>query len=214
MQITMRMSSTPSKHLAQILVGWAKWLKRNRETAKIDYFDNHAPEYDFVLAVEFADKKIIYDVADGYMKLSVVNELLDWCDSYFKRSCNKIENQRYHFPEKIYPLGFNFYMADSSLAKISMNLLDYYDVISGKDRLKQLIKYFLTGKTHLCEPWIFEKRKKFDLESKPKILFYTRIWTSMHPEETDPFVHSIDKTRIEIIEALRSEWGGGIAQVV
>lgn len=213
MQITMYMSSTPSRHLAQILVGWAKWLKKNRETAIIEYFDTHIPEYDFVLKVEFANKKIVYDVADGYMKNSIMNDLLEWCDLYFKRSCNKSENLRYQFAEKIYPLGFNYYMSDISLAKISMDLIDYYDVvISDKNRLKQLMKYFITGKTHLCEPWVFEKSKSFNLASTPQFYFLPELGQLCIQRRTILLYTLLTEQGLGLLKLYAQNffWGGGM----
>lgn len=159
--------------------------------------------------VIYNDKKIIYDVDDGYQNIDGIRFLLSDCDFYFKRSFSSKTNEKFlsDYKSKIFPLGFNYYV---TYAENPFN--------SPQPAWKRLIKFCLGYKknTYFTSD-VFEGTPKENISGTPKILFYTRLWK---PDDTlsaelNEERRYINSTRIQIIRKLKERFGdafeGGVA---
>ena len=79
-------------HLSQALTGFCMLFGRG--LCKIeDHSQNPLYPYHMaMLDVEYREKRIIYDMMDGYQNPEAIRYYLDHCDYYFKRSYSDEKN--------------------------------------------------------------------------------------------------------------------------
>ena len=189
-------------HVSQIITGF-HYLGKEQEydiiLANKTKKPADAPELPAAVELLYRNKKIIYDLDDGYQHLDGMRYLLCDCDYYFKRSYSDEKNAALlaEFSDKIFPLGFNYHVSYEG------NPINQ-DPPAG---IKQMIKKLIGFKSaSYFTPEVFEKKSP-KKNSTPRILFYTRLWPSKENEY-------INTMRIEIIRILRKKFGkafsGGI----
>ena len=137
---------------------------------------------------------------DGYIGPSMIRDLLENCDFYFKRSFSESQNEQFgELKNKMLPLGFNYH-------------LTYRGNPLNDGFVKRFIKLFL--KRESFDPFT---KKKFECEPKYKdkdikILFLTRLWD---PKECvhENYIEDrkkINEERIALIRALREKYKDSI----
>lgn len=190
-------------HAAQIIAGFLMLKEQgwdveivNRSRDKSDPFHGLP-----ALFAEYRGKRLFYDLWDGYQDPPDMTLALGKCDFYFKRSFSEAKNREL-FPEdaeRIYPLGFNYYVthpknpADEPLWKAMLRPLQG----------KTPARYFV--------PKVFEGDGEAPCGNPPKILFLARLWGREAWLEGDPANderEQISHDRIAIIRALREAYGG------
>lgn len=197
-------------HVSQILTGFCMLQNAGRLQYRIHEGDSFT-SFDgaFVEAV-YKEKKIVYDVSDGYQDINGILELLDQCDFYFKRSFSEKKNEA--LPEwtenKLFPLGFNYHVSCHG------HPLD-------KPYWKEKIKQFLQIENNMYSNTYFNVRRFEEIpkyKSKGfKVLFATRLWEpdKVLSEQLNEERHNINEMRINIIRSLREmeeiEFVGGIS---
>lgn len=197
-------------HGAQIITGFLMLKEQGWDVEITDRSrEKTTPFYGLpALMAEYRGQKLFYDVWDGYQDPVDMKQGLQYCDFYFKRSFSVERNQQM-FPDdchRMYPLGFNYYVthpkntADEPLWKAFLRSL----------KGKTPARYFV--------PKVFEGDGDAPCCNPPKILFLTQLWEREAWLEGDPANderEAISNTRIEIIRALRREYGdsfiGGIS---
>lgn len=196
-------------HGAQIITGFLMLKEQGWDVEIIDRsWDRNTPFYGLpALLAEYRGKKLFYDVWDGYQDPENMELGLQSCDFYFKRSFSAGKNREL-FPsdcQRMYPLGFNYYVTHRK------NPAD-------EPVWKALLRP-LQGKTpaRFFVPRVFEGDGEAPCGNPPRILFLTQLWGREAWLEGDPANderEAISNTRIEIIRALRKEYGdaflGGI----
>ncbi len=187
-------------HISQILCGFNELDKSGEYSVVFEDCSDEAQRIytDMsILRVLYKGKVIIYDLMDGYIGPSMITDLLENCDFYFKRSFSDSQNEQFgELKSKMFPLGFNYH-------------LTYRGNPLNDGFVKRFIKLFLkresfnpfTQKRFECEP----KYKDKDI----KILFLTRLWD---PKECvhENYIEErkkINAERIAIIRALREKYG-------
>ncbi len=190
-------------HISQILCGFHELAVSGKykvvfedrsEEAQRTYTDMS------IVRVLYKGKVIIYDLMDGYIGPSMIKDLLENCDFYFKRSFSESQNEQFgSLKSKMLPLGFNYHL---TYRKNPLN----------DGAVKRFIKLLLkresfdsfTKESFECEP----KYKDKDI----KILFLTRLWD---PKECvhENYIEErkrINAERIALIRALRDRYGDDI----
>jgi hypothetical protein len=110
MDITVNLISN-AHHCSQILTGLILLSKQNGFRLNINNCFNN-PMYKHIAVVEVlaGEKRIIYDMMDGYLAIDSMRNYIENSDFYFKRSFSEDKNTEL-FPDlkdKIYPLGMNY----------------------------------------------------------------------------------------------------------
>lgn len=179
-------------HVSQILTGFKMLAENDPAYTLVINEKTPSTKGPSMVMAEYRNKRIVYDLSDGYQSLDTMTEYLHDCDYYFKRSFSREKNAVYFkgHEDKIYPLGFNYMVYHKSDAKKYKPSL--------KQRLKRLIgvrpSFFYTSE-------VFEGREDVYNE-RPRIIFYVRVW----PKEKN--CGDLTERRIELIRRLRAEFPG------
>lgn len=192
-------------HLKQILTGFHLFGLKTGERIKIVDCSKYRQVDTIACIVYYKDKKIVYDVQDGYQDFESMKYLLENCDFYFKRNFSKIENEKLRSKierkedvDKMYPLGFNYTVT------YQWSPLNYGT--PWKERIKRFLGYKNTPNAYFT-PEVFEGVPDYDGHN-PKIFFQTRLWdiNEEYPEWKKEQWNWINNTRISIIKTLKKEF--------
>ena len=190
-------------HISQILCGFNELKKRGEYDV---IFEDKSAEAQrtytdmSILRILYKGKVIIYDLMDGYIGPSMIADLLEKCDYYFKRSFSPEKNEQFGIlKEKMLPLGMNYHVT-------------YGGNPLNDGFIKRFIKLFLRRESF--DPFTqrrFEAEPKFK-DSDIKILFLTRLWD---PKEciNEGYIaerNRINHDRIALIRALREKYGDNV----
>ena len=196
-------------HAAQLITGFLMLKEQGWDVEIEDRSrDRSVPFFGLpALLAEYRGKKLFYDVWDGYQDPDNMELGLQYCDFYFRRSFSE-EKNRELFPgdcQRVYPLGFNYYVTHPKNSADQPAWKAMAAVLRGRTPAR----YFV--------PRVFEGDGYAPVGSPPRILFLTQLWGREAWLEGDPANderEAISHTRIEIIRALREEYGdaflGGI----
>lgn len=185
------------EHSQQIVTGFLMLKEKGWDIEIIDASQEKTSPFSgmAVIQAEYKEKKIIYDVWDGYQALQAMKTGLDWADFYFKRSFSAEKNAVF-FPEdqhKMFPLGFNYHMT-------------YKNCPTTDPRWKAILKKIL-GRNFV--PATFEGSAAAP-KGEPRIIFFTRLWDVKEPGLSEALQEErkiINETRIEIVRALKQRYG-------
>ncbi len=190
-------------HISQILCGFHELDKSGEykvvfedvsEEAQRTYTDMS------IVRVLYKGKVIIYDLMDGYIGPSMMKDLLEKCDFYFKRSFSHEKNEQFgSLKSKMFPLGFNYH-------------LTYRGNPLNDGFVKRSVKLFLGRESHdAFTQKRFESTPKFK-DKDIKILFLTRLWDPKECINEDYIAerNRINEERIALIRALKSEYGSNV----
>lgn len=192
-------------HLKQILTGFHLFGLKTGERIKIVDCSKYRPVDTIACIVYYKDKKIVYDVQDGYQDFESMKYLLENCDFYFKRNFSEIENEKLRSKierkedvDKMYPLGFNYTVT------YQWSPLNYG--APWKERIKRFLGYKNTPNAYFT-PEVFEGVPDYDGHN-PKIFFQTRLWdiNEEYPEWKKEQWNWINNTRLSIIKTLKREF--------
>ena len=192
-------------HLKQILTGFHLYGLKIGEKIKI--FDKCDKKKIDTIAclVHYRDKKIVYDVQDGYQDFEAMKTLIGNCDYYFKRNYSDDENKKFaekisdpKAVEKIFPLGFNYTVT------YQWSPLNYGT--PWKERIKRLLGFKNTPNAYF-KPEVFEGVPNYD-GRKPHIFFQTRLWDipEDYPDWKKKQWNWINQTRLTIVRTLKKEF--------
>ena len=193
---------TGAHHAAQLITGFLMLKEQGWDVEISDRSRDSSVLFYGLPAVlaEYRGKKLFYDVWDGYQDPEDMEQGMEYCDFYFKRSFSE-EKNRELFPgdyQRMHPLGFNYYVthpkntADQPAWKAMAAIL----------RGRTPARYFV--------PRVFEGEGDALVGNPPKILFLARLWGRETWLEGDPANderEAISQSRIEIIRTLRREYG-------
>lgn len=184
-------------HLSQILTGY-KALYSNDSIVFEDHSSDNVYTHKgpFVVAI-YKDKRIVYDLQDGYQFPQSMEYHLEHCDYYFKRSFSEIKNRMLGFSweGKMFPLGFNYHVSCKRHP---------LDKPFWKEEIKRLV-----GIEHNMWSCTYYTPEKFESIprrcQKPRVLFMTRLWKEdiNLPSEVLEERRKINQMRIDIIRMLR-----------
>lgn len=201
--------SSRVEHCAQLITGFLMLKEQGWDVEIVDRTRQpDAPFRDLpAVQAEYRGKKLFYDVWDGYQDPEDVELGLQYCDFYFKRSFSEEKNRELfqNYQEKMYPLGFNYYVTHPGNPVHEPLWRGLLRPLQGKTAEQ----YFV--------PKVFETDGEIRCADPPKILFLARLWSREDWLEGDPANderEAISQSRIEIIRTLRREYGdaftGGI----
>ena len=187
-------------HLSQALTGFymlcGKWGCRVEDHSE----DQAYPYHTAILDVEYKNRKIIYDMMDGYQYPEAIKYYLQQCDYYFKRSYSEDKNKSLGLPcvYKMYPYGFNYHVScinhplDKSYIKEKLKAV----LRLPNDQYNNKSTYYNSGR--------FEERPQYKTEGV-KVLFMTRLWEpdDMYSDEVNEERKIINRTRITILRELK-----------
>lgn len=178
------------RHCSQIIAGFIMLSKIGALDLEIvEPVKNEAYSDLAIVKVLYDNKRVVYDVMDGYQSIHDIKKLIDNCDFYFKRSYSEKINKEIldeNEINKIHMLGMNYHVTCKG---------NPYDKILRDSMLKRIIlgkkanAYFV--------PEVFETKPLYK-EKDIKILFMTRLWED---------AEEINYQRIELISALRECFG-------
>ena len=184
-------------------------------------------EHNSIVEVDFGDRIIAYDMADGYQSIhrkEVFDSQLERLDFYFKRSYYPDFHADMKNSDKVKPLGLNY------LCSCKGNPYDnfYFNEYS----VSEIKSYFIhqkNKKMNTCDYSVFESNSK--MYEQYNLLFLTRLWDSSginvqglqktYPyfsesdakAEAEKWKYSLDiatKNRIEYIKELKNHFGDRI----
>lgn len=219
-------------HISQILAGYKMLADKNlikiKKAVPCTTFRSEGNyEHNSIVEVDFGDRIIAYDMADGYQSIhrkEVFNSQLDRLDFYFKRSYYPDFHADMKNSDKVKPLGLNY------LCSCKGNPYDnfYFNEYS----VSEIKSYFIhqkNKKKNTCDYSIFESNSK--MYEQYNLLFLTRLWdssgiTAQGIQKTYPYFneseakaeaekwkYSLDiatKNRIEYIKELKNHFGDRI----
>lgn len=189
-------------HAGQIITGFLLLKEQGVDVELVDLRDNGASWYRGfpMIRAEYRGQKLLYDVGDGYNIPDDMENALQECDFYFKRSFSAQKNQKLFasYLDKMYPLGFNYHVTHKN---------NPINEPMWKSLVKPLMgrapdRYFL--------PEVFEGKAEQNTGKPVKILFLTRLWNDQEPtfsDEDNAERTYINSMRIEIIRVLRERYG-------
>lgn len=199
-----------TSHLSMLLTGFELLSQRGEltYTVEIDPQNREAfPRPQYLLAV-IDGRRILFDMADGYIQNEEMLPLLERCDVYFKRSFSAQQNQAFppELRRKMKPLGLHYHVSCPG------NLMD-----EGLGLKKRLFQQVFNGA--LPEYFTVDRFEAAPVRSaQPKVLFFTRLWDVSAYKESDPAyfesVKKINADRIRLVTELKKRYGknfvGGI----
>lgn len=171
--------SPGNAHISQVLAGF-KMLDKNKIIKVADaspcnsFRTSGNYEHNSIIEVNFGNKTLAYDMADGYQSIhrkDVFDKQLDRLDFYFKRSYLSDFHSDMRNKDKVKALGLNYYCTCKG---------NYYDAFIFKNHsVKEYISFFRrirANKSNTFDYSIFESNnQEYD---KYNLLFLTRIWDS------------------------------------
>lgn len=193
------------EHNVQIVTGFLMLQKLGGYNINISTHLDKNNMYEFtnipLIEVIYNDKKIIYDVEDGYWDPNGMRKYIDSCDYYFKRSFSSQKNKEFFLKyqnSKIYPLGLNYFVTyeGNPYNWINSTWKSQFKPLFGKKKLS----YFTPDR---FEGEVVYKETDF------KIVFLTRLWEP-HAESTTVINSEreyINEMRIDIIRRLKTQYG-------
>lgn len=187
-------------HLSQALTGFYMLFGRRRCKVEDHSEDPAYPYHTAILDVEYKNRKIIYDMMDGYQYPEAIKYYLQQCDYYFKRSYSEEKNKSLGLPcvQKMYPYGFNYHVScrnhplDKSYIKESLKAV----LRLPNDQYNNKSTYYNSER--------FEEQPQYKTEGV-KVLFMARLWEpdDMYSTEVNEERKSINRTRIAILRELK-----------
>ena len=101
-------------HCAQLITGFLMLREQGWDIELVNRADDRHCAYHGLpcLFAEYRGKTLFYDVWDGYQDPPDMLKAMEVCDFYFKRSFSPEKNREVfgNNAEKVYPLGFNYYV--------------------------------------------------------------------------------------------------------
>lgn len=101
-------------HCAQLITGFLMLREQGWDIELVNRADDRHFAYHGLpcLFAEYRGKTLFYDVWDGYQDPPDMLKAMEVCDFYFKRSFSPEKNREIFgdHAEKVYPLGFNYYV--------------------------------------------------------------------------------------------------------
>lgn len=205
------------EHLQQIYVGFSllhqKGFLELSQTIPDEFRQNKNDSRRWVDYKFFNAKVIVND------KISVCYDTHDWnkideqilseSDFYFKRSYDENYVSKLKEKHKIFPLGLNYMVTNSTTDLFKIQRAKFYDAMQKlKTVIKEMQKPDTFGKKAEAEQ--INNLEAFpDFIVEPKIIFMTRVWNPQNIEDTKQkeAVENINETRAECIRILRKEFG-------
>ena len=196
-------------HLNQPLTGFYSLAKK--DGMKLEIRDcSQSAEYAIkktALVAYLDDRRLVYDMADGYQSPKAMEYLLNRCDAYFKRSFSDETNREMGY-SNVYPYGLNY-----DVTWLGNPLLR-----SRYTSIARFAKGLLSGA--MISPSAIETKpdvaRKNRLRS-PKILYMVRLWPEdpALSEQENEERRTINEQRIRLIRAIKRGFGdrlmGGVA---
>lgn len=206
------------EHLQQIYVGFSllhqKGFLELSQTIPDEFRQNKNDsrrwvDYKFFNAKVIVNGKvsIYYDTHDWN---KIDEKILGETDFYFKRSYDENYVSTLEEKQKVFPLGLNYMISNSTLDYFKVQRTKFY---GGKQRLKTVIK-------EMQKPDTFGKKAEAeqinnlealpDFGVEPKIIFMARVWNPQNIEDKKQkaAVEKINETRANCIRILKKEFGG------
>ena len=187
-------------HLSQVLTGFYMFFGRRKCRIEDHSKDLAYPYHTAMLSVEYKNRRIIYDMMDGYQCPEAIDYYLRQCDFYFKRSFSEEKNNSLGFPclQKMYPYGFNYHVSCRN------HPLDKSYV---EERLKALLRIpndQYNNKSTYYNSKRFEEKPQYKT-TDVKVLFMTRLWepNEMYSDKVNKERRDINQTRITILRELK-----------
>jgi len=189
-------------HMGQIITGFLMLKEQGWDVEILNHVKGPRSFYHGMpmIRAEYRGKRIVYDLGDGYNIADDIQNCLDNCDFYFKRSFSEEKNQAllHGYAGKMFPLGLYFRVTHP---KSPIN----------EPLWKALLK-MLMGKAsaRYFVPKVFLGKPEREGERHPRILFLTQLWNDHEPgfsEEENQERTYINQMRIDIIRALRQRYG-------
>lgn len=190
-----------SDHLNQIYTGFEMLSKQGIINLK---YKKGVGDYSKPVVKVIINKKttVIYDTLDGLNWTSGnLEENLDYyskikADYYFKRSYTE-ELRDKNKNLKIYPLGFNYFIAHDIIFNDSIK-----NILKNTSLYKKIKPYKPVFNSSLFE-------KPFVKNKNNQIIFFTRLWNP--EEETNPEkkadIVSLNNSRIKVIKTCKEKFG-------
>lgn len=171
----------------------------------MDLFSDNKP----ICFLNIDGVKVVVDTLDGYNfndslpqedNLQLMDKIADEVDFYFKRSYSDDLNTSLRNRSKIYPLGLNYQVNDRK-----RNIQKKLSKRSFKEYLLNSVTLPLLGS--MMSVGSFEQYPIFKPKEERAILFMTRLWDyTARRDDINEQRKYINKTRIEAIRALKSEF--------
>jgi len=204
-------------HLGQIYTGFnllnQKGFLELKQTIPAEFLRNKNDsdrwvDYRFFNAKVIVNNEITlcYDTHDWNW---IDEKILGESDFYFKRSYDENYVSSLKEKDKIFPLGLNYLVSNSTMDLFKIQRAKFY---GGKQKLKTVIK-------EMQKPDTFGKKAEAeqinnleafpDFGVDPKIIFMTRVWNPQNIEDKKQkkAVENINETRADCIRILRKEFG-------
>ena len=197
------------EHCAQLITGFLMLREQGWEVEILDRSRDKTVPFSGLPAVlaRYRGQRLFYDVWDGYQDPPDMTLGLAENDFYFKRSFSPEKNKEL-FPEsleKLYPLGFNYYVTHPKNPVKTPLWREGANLLRGRTPTRCFV------------PRVFEGEAEAPVGNPPKILFLARLWDREACLEGDPANderEQISRDRIAILRALRQAYGdrftGGI----
>lgn len=210
-----------SRHIGQPVAGFL--MLQEKKKLKVSFlhqpsgFDIAKLPHEHCVAAFIDGKTLIFDMADGYNSKAGFNftDTLQNVDFYFKRSFSSQKNisiiNNADLLQKLHPYGFNYYIDYFSIGSLrrlirtAKNLYNDFEFASPIRSMHQAA-FIWDAQTFVREP--------IAVSMPPRIIFCTRLWNEscFTPQELE----HINSTRIELVRALKREYGssfvGGVEQ--
>ncbi|MFZ2647443.1 MAG: hypothetical protein WAX43_03785 [Lactococcus chungangensis] len=186
------------QHISQILTGFIILKQEGKINNLIIEKHYNAvcnmPNEHIVEVVLNREIIIAYDVHDGYYfykkeEKAKYDNYIEKVDFYFQRSYNESENKLLNEPDKIFPLGLNYFVScnNNPLTKIDFQSKNIHDFLASIQRR-------IAGRNLYVENFEKDPSKTKNI---PKIIFITRTWGD----------RKLDDFRADCIRKLKKEYG-------
>lgn len=189
-------------HVSSIITGFHMLSLNGDISLKINDLrsDSKSLNNEALIDAEVDGKKVVFDLMDGYQynNKNAVDEYFAEADIIFKRSYSKRQNSVFskEIAEKIYPLGFNYYVTYKNNPLIESPKFPN-NILNNIKLTKSYVNDFEAPVLKPCK--------------NPKILFLARLW---NPDDDDiknsPELKEeriiINKMRTDTIKALKKEF--------
>lgn len=188
-------------HCSQVMAG-LELLRQNGEVELRS--ENVSFDPSAFVSIRYKDRRIVFDMLDGYIDLVKARKYLQECDYYFKRSFSAVENTRHfgNFQAKIHPLGMNYMVTVPG----SLFVPKEKEMLGWKGMIRRALG---SRQSSYFTPDKFEEKPVFKNSEDLRILFLARLWRPSEgatPEQIR-YLDDLNAMRISLIRKLRAKFG-------